>query len=158
MVGATVGLLATVAALTTTPTAAAPPAEGEYAALLAQEAQSLQAVCGTKCHKLELFANARMSYDAWHETVQKMIDRGANATEDQLLDIMDYLHQTRTLIDVNAADAEELQIVLNVSPSQAQALVERRSRRKFSDLRDLKSVAGLDSAALDAKADLLVYQ
>ena len=53
-----------------------------------------------------------MSYDAWHDTVQTMVDRGASGTDEQFDDIMDYLHRTMTTINVNAADADELEIVL----------------------------------------------
>jgi DNA uptake protein ComE-like DNA-binding protein len=128
------------------------------AALLEREKQALQAVCGTQCHTLETVMSTPMSYEAWHETVQTMIDRGANGTDEQLQDIMDYLHQTMTRIDVNAADAGELEIVLGISPAQSAAVVARREQRKFKDLADLKSVAGLSSASLDAKARLLAFQ
>jgi competence protein ComEA len=128
------------------------------AVLLAQEKRSLQDVCGSKCHRVELFATARKSYEDWHETVQKMVDRGAIGTDEQFADIMDYLFRTQTLIDVNSADVQDLQIVLNTSPSAAGAVVARRTRKKFTSLQDLKSVGGLDAAALDAKADLLVFR
>jgi DNA uptake protein ComE-like DNA-binding protein len=71
---------------------------------------------------------------------------------------MDYLFRTQTLIDVNSADVQDLQIVLNISPAVAGAVVARRTRKKFTSLQDLKSVGGLDAAALDAKADLLVFR
>jgi DNA uptake protein ComE-like DNA-binding protein len=71
---------------------------------------------------------------------------------------MDYLHQTMTRIDVNAADAEELEIVLGISPAQSAAVVARREQKKFSDLADLKSVPGLDAASLGTKARLLAFQ
>ena len=137
-----------------------PPASSDAAnaALLAHEQQSVQAVCGNQCHRIELFATARKSYDDWHETVQKMVDRGATGTDDQFLDIMDYLYRTQTIIDVNAAEPEDLQIVLGASPAQAQAIVARRVKKKFTGLEDLKSVSGLDAAKLDAKAGFLVFQ
>jgi competence protein ComEA len=139
---------------------AAPSASSDAAnaALLAHEQQSVQAVCGSQCHRIELFATARKSYDDWHETVQKMVDRGATGTDDQFLDIMDYLYRTQTIIDVNAAAPEDLQIVLGASPAQAQAIVARRVKKKFTGLEDLKSVSGLDAAKLDAKAGFLVFQ
>lgn len=99
-----------------------------------------------------------MSYDAWHDTVQKMIDRGAVGTDDQLEDIMDYLHRTMTTINVNTADADELAIVLDVSDSVARTIVTRRSERQFTDLADLKSVQGIDASAMDAKARLIFFR
>jgi len=124
---------------------------------LAQEGISLQAVCG-KCHSLQIVMDTPMSYDAWHETVQKMIDRGAVGTDDQLEDIMVYLHRTMTTINVNTADVDELAIVLDVSDSVARSIVTRRSKREFTDLADLKSVQGIDASAVDARARLIYFK
>jgi hypothetical protein len=143
------------------PQALAPPAATPHTdtPLLALEARALQAVCGSKCHTLAIVLGAPpASYDVWHDIVQKMLDRGARASDDELQDVMDYLHQTQTLIDVNVADADELQFVLDIPEVQAQAIVERRARKKFSDLEDLKSVKGLDAAILDSKARLIAFQ
>ena len=124
---------------------------------LAQEGVSLQAVCG-KCHSLQIVMDTPMSYDAWHDTVQKMIDRGAVGTDEQLEDIMDYLHRTMTTINVNTADTDELGIVLDVSDSVARTIVTRRNKRKFTDLADLKSVPGIDASAMDARARLIFFR
>jgi hypothetical protein len=124
---------------------------------LARESQSLKAVCAS-CHNLQLVMDTPRSYDAWHDTVQAMVDRGANGTDEQLSDIMDYLHRTITTINVNAADQDELEIVLNVPETAAKAIIARRSTRKFSSLADLKSVAGVDGAIVDAKARLIFFK
>jgi DNA uptake protein ComE-like DNA-binding protein len=86
-----------------------------------------------------------------------MVDRGATGTDQQFADVMDYLHRTLTTIDVNSADAEELEIVLGVPDRVAQAIVKRRQRRKFTGLADLESVAGINAAALKAKARLIYF-
>ncbi len=99
-----------------------------------------------------------MSYDAWHDTVQTMIDRGASGTDQQLDDIMDYLHRTLTTINVNAADADELETVLNVPETAAQAIIARRSTQKFAGLADLKSVPGVDASTVDSKARLIFFK
>jgi competence protein ComEA len=99
-----------------------------------------------------------MSYNAWHDTVQTMMDRGATGTDQQFADVMDYLHRTMTTIDVNTADADELQIVLHVPEATAQAILARRSTQKFTGLADLKSVPGVDAAAVDAKAKLIFFK
>jgi competence protein ComEA len=130
----------------------APPAPD-----LAREARSVQAVCA-KCHNLQIVMDTPMSYDAWHDTVQAMVDRGASGTDEQFEDIMDYLHRTMTTINVNAADADELEIVLNLPKPAAKAIIDRRSMRKFTDLADLKSVAGVDASTVDAKARLIFFK
>ena len=123
---------------------------------LEREGQSLKAVCA-KCHNLQIVMDTPMSYDAWHETVQQMVDRGATGTDDQFDDIMDYLHRTMTTLNVNSADADELQLVLNVPASVAKAIVQRRAKQKFTDLVGLKTVPGIDAAIVDAKAKLIFF-
>jgi transcriptional accessory protein Tex/SPT6 len=106
---------------------------------------------------MQIVTDTPMGYDAWHETVQKMLDRGADATDDQLQDIMDWLHRTMTTIDVNSADTDELQTVLGVSGRVAQAIVARRNSNRFADIADLKSVPGIDASIIDAKARLIFF-
>jgi competence protein ComEA len=130
---------------------------GPSAGDLAREGRSLKTVCA-KCHNLQIVMDTPMSYDAWHDTVQTMMDRGATGTDEQLADIMDYLHRTMTTIDVNTADPDELQIVLHVSSSTAQAIVARRSTQKFKGLADLKSVPGVDASTVEAKARLIFFR
>jgi Helix-hairpin-helix motif len=124
---------------------------------LAREGQSLKAVCAT-CHTLEIVMDTPMSYNAWHDTVQTMVDRGASGTDEQFDDIMDYLHRTMTTIDVNTADASELEIVLNVPETAARAIIARRSTQKFTDLAGLKSVPGVDASTVDSKARLIFFK
>jgi competence protein ComEA len=124
---------------------------------LAREGQSLKAVCG-KCHNLQIVMDTPMSYDAWHDTVQAMVDRGASGTDEQFEDIMDYLHRTMTTIDVNTAGLDELQIVLNVPEITARAVITRRSTKKFTGVADLKSIPGVDASALDSKARLIFFK
>jgi competence protein ComEA len=124
---------------------------------LARENRSMRAVCA-KCHNLQIVMDTPMSYGAWHDTVQTMMDRGATGTDQQFADVMDYLHRTMTTIDVNTADADELQIVLHVPEATAQAILARRNTQKFTGLADLKSVPGVNAAAADAKAKLIFFK
>jgi competence protein ComEA len=122
----------------------------------AREARSLKAVCG-RCHNLQIVMDTPKSYDAWHDTVQKMVDRGAKGTDAQFDDIMDYLHRTVTTIDVNSAEPDELEIVLHVSETTAQAIVARRTTKKITGLADLKSIPGVDASIVDSKARLIFF-
>lgn len=124
---------------------------------LARESRSLKAVCA-RCHNLQIVMDTPMSYDAWHDTVQNMMDRGATGTDQQFADVMDYLHRTMTTIDVNTADADELQIVLHVQEATAQAILARRSTQKFTSLADLESVQGVDPSTVVAKARLIFFK
>jgi competence protein ComEA len=130
----------------------APPARD-----LARESRSLKVVCA-RCHNLQIVMDTPMSYPAWHDTVQTMIDQGATGTDQQFADVMDYLHRTMTTIDVNTADADELQIVLQVPEGTAQVILARRSTQKFTGLADLKSVPGVDASTVEAKAKLIFFK
>lgn len=120
------------------------------------EMASLTAVCSS-CHNLEVVLGAHMSYGAWHDTVQTMLDRGAKATDEQLDDVMSYLHSNLTTINVNEAEAEELAIVLDVPDVVANAIVARRRSRRFENIQDLSSVPGINRAALEKKSKLLFF-
>lgn len=124
---------------------------------LVREQKSLQAVCG-KCHDLQIVLNTPRSLDDWRDTMQKMVDRGASGTDDQYDDILDYLHRTMTTIDVNSADVHELATVLELPGPAAKLIIARRAVRKFVDLNDLKSIAGVDAAIVDARAKLIYFQ
>ncbi len=139
------------------PVAAAWGSDAPQVRGLARESRSFKAVCA-RCHNLQLVMDTPMSYDAWHDTVQTMMDRGATGTDQQFADVMDYLHRTVTTVDVNTADADELQIVLHVPKATAQAILARRSTQKFKGLADLKSVPGVDASTVEAKARLIFFK
>jgi len=132
------------------------PQSSDQSSELAREEQSLKTVCA-HCHNLQMVTSTPRSYDAWHDTVQKMVDHGARGTDDQLDDIMDYLHRTLTTIDVNSADEDELEIVLDVSETTAEAIVSRRKIRKFTGTADLKSIPGVDGSTVDSKARMIFF-
>jgi competence protein ComEA len=123
----------------------------------ARQQASVKAVCGS-CHNLEMVDSAPRSFDAWIETVQAMVDRGATGTDEQFGDVLDYLHRRVTTINVNAAEPGELTIVLDVPDNVARAIVARRKSRAFTDLADLKSVRGVDPARLDERARLIFFR
>jgi competence protein ComEA len=129
----------------------------ERSSEVAREEESLRAVC-SKCHTLEVVMNTPRSLDDWRDTMQKMVDRGARGTDDQYDDILDYLHRTMTTIDVNSADADELGTVLEADTATVKLILARRTAKKFSDLTDLKTVPGLNAAALEVKSKLIFFQ
>jgi predicted thioredoxin/glutaredoxin len=108
---------------------------------------------------MQLVTDTPRDYDAWHDTVQKMIDRGARGTPDEFDLVMDYLFQNVTPIDVNHADEESLMAVLHTSQKVAAAIVMRRTLRPFKDLAELESsIQGLDRTVLDGKKRMIFFQ
>jgi len=115
-------------------------------------------VCAA-CHGMQMVTDTPRDYDAWHDTVQKMIDRGARGTQEEFDLVMDFLFQNVTPIDVNHADRESLMAILHAPEGAADAIMARRATRPFKDLAELESaVPGLDKAVLDAKKRMIFFQ
>jgi|SRR6266704_380064 len=133
------------------------PAMGQPAQATSPEAAAVK-VCSA-CHTMQIVMDTPKDYDAWHDTVQSMIDRGARGTTDEFDLVMQFLFQNMTTVDVNHADSETLMTVLHASQATADAIVARRASRPFKDLADLESsVPGLDKAVLDGKKRMIFFQ
>lgn len=107
---------------------------------------------------MQIVTDTPRDWDAWHDTVQKMIDRGARGTPEEFDLVMDFLFQNVTPIDVNHADPESLMAILHTSQQTAEAIVARRASRPFKDLADLESVPGLDKTLLEGKKRMIFFQ
>jgi hypothetical protein len=115
-------------------------------------------VCSA-CHTMEIVMDTPKDFDAWHDTVQSMIDRGARGTPDEFELVMDFLFQNMTTVDVNHADQEALMTVLHAPQAAADTIMARRASRPFKDLADLEiSVPGLDKNLLDGKKRMIFFQ
>ena len=115
-------------------------------------------ICSS-CHGMQIVTDTPKDYDDWHDTVQKMIDRGARGTPEEFDLVMDFLFQNMTPVDVNHADADSLAAILHTSQDAAQAIIKRREARPFKDLADLeKAVPGLDRAFLDGKTRMIIFK
>ena len=108
---------------------------------------------------MEMVMDTPRDIDTWHDTVQKMIDRGARGTPDEFELVMDFLYLNVTPIDVNHADAESLAAILHTDQKAADAIVARRASKPFKDLADLESsVPALDRKLLESKKRMIFFQ
>jgi hypothetical protein len=136
---------------------AAPPAFGQATEATTPESAAVKICSG--CHGMQIVTDTPRDWDAWHDTVQKMIDRGARGTPDEFDLVMDFLFQNVTPIDVNHADRESLMAILHASQQTAEAIITRRAARPFADLADLEKAApGLDKSVLEAKKRMIFFQ
>lgn len=115
-----------------------------------RDRQALTAVCGA-CHPVNLVEDNVRSYDGWQEIVRKMVEHGAKGSDEQFDRVGNYLYLTLTTINVNSAAPEDIAAILGVSPPAAQAIVARRTARKFTSLVDLAQVAGVAPAHMAAR-------
>lgn len=111
------------------------------------------------CHTMQIVLDTPKDIDAWHDTVQSMLDRGAQATPEELDLIMQYLFENVTTVDVNHADGETLGTVLHAPQSAVDKILSRRAVRPFKDLSDLENaVPSLDRKLLEAKKRMIFFQ
>ena len=137
----------------------ATPAAAQSAATEATTPQAAAVKICSACHGMEIVTDTPRDWDAWHDTVQKMIDRGARGTPEEFDLVMDFLFQNVTPIDVNHADQETLMAILHAPATAAQAIIARRTLRPFKDLADLEgAVPALDRVLLDSKKKMIFFQ
>jgi competence protein ComEA len=123
--------------------------------------ETMQRICGG-CHGAEIVLGKRLSRDGWSEIVANMIQRGAQGSDDEFADIVDYLANTvsgaAAKINVNKATAKELQSALDISDKQADAILQYRDAKgDFKNIDALKKVPGLDAAKIEAKKTNLAF-
>jgi len=126
-------------------------------ASLRRERAVYEAGCGS-CHDTSMADGLRSEIE-WRETIEVMQGVGAKGTAEQFAQVLRYLIRTQTKVNVNTATAAEIAPVLEVSSAVAEALVKRRAEKgDFKTLDDLKKVAGIDAARLDARKDRVAFR
>jgi competence protein ComEA len=119
-------------------------------------------VCG-KCHSAEQAASLRQSRTGWEETVSKMVNMGADGTDDEYEAILTYLTknfgpESAKPVNVNTAMAVEMESVLGLTRAESAAIVQYRTDKgAFKTLDDLKSVPGLDYTKIEKKKALVTF-
>ena len=112
-----------------------------------QNFADVKAVC-TRCHTADTFLSTPRSWQRWNDVFRQMMERGATGTDSQLAGVTEYFLSNLTIINVNRSPADEIEWVLNASPSVRDFIVERRVNQKFTSLADLRSVPGIDQERL----------
>jgi competence protein ComEA len=116
----------------------------------------------SNCHGPENVIGKGQSEDDWTEVLNKMIQNGAQGSDDDFAAILDYLSKNfppaPDKINVNQATAWNLRNWMNLSEKQANAVVDyRKQNGDFKSLDDLKKVPGLDPKMVDAKKDHITF-
>jgi DNA uptake protein ComE-like DNA-binding protein len=120
-------------------------------------------LCGT-CHEAAKATSVKLTRDGWIETIDRMKAFGAAGADDDFAAVLEYLAahfkgDTVRPLDMNTAEAIDLESVLQLLRRESKAVLEYRSTRgQFSSLDDLK---GLDPAIyrkIEAKKDRIVFQ
>lgn len=114
-------------------------------------------VC-SNCHGPEVVTQTLRTRQEWSDVIDQMARFGAEASDQDFEQILNYLVKFYSTIRVNRASAKELEMALDVPADVAAAIVSaREAKGAFKSVDDLKHVAGLDAAKLDALKPRLVF-
>ena len=119
-------------------------------------------VCG-KCHSPERAASLHQSQSEWEETITKMVKLGARASDEDFDAVLIYLTQhfgpeKPGPININKANAVDLQTTLLLRRSQAMAILQYRSQHgDFKSMDDLRNIPGLDFSKLETQKARITF-
>ena len=110
------------------------------------------------CHGAESAVAQFKTRAEWSKTLDEMAANGAQASDEEWNQILDYLDKHFSLISVNKADAKSLANTLDVPEDEGEAIVRyREAHGRFGSMDDLKRVPALDPAKVDARKDRFVF-
>lgn len=119
--------------------------------------EQLQRVCSS-CHELETVTAARRTKGGWQRTIEDMVDRGAEGSDEDMAAILSYLSTFYGRVNVNAASAEELEKSLDLSAKEAQAIVAYREQNgKINNFEQLQKIPGINADKLQAKRGWIAF-
>ena len=122
--------------------------------------ETLKRVCGA-CHSAENVAGMAKTREEWGAVVGEMAADGAQATEAEFNEIVDYLatyFPKIPKINVNKATAKDLESALELSAKEAEAMVHYREENgSFKSIEDVEKVPGIDAKKIEAKKDRLTF-
>jgi competence protein ComEA len=116
-----------------------------------------------QCHELERSVSLNQDRDGWRKTMDKMVAFGMKGTEPEINAVLEYLvkhfpAEEVPRINVNKAEAIDLESGLSLKRSEAAAIIQYRTQNgSFKSIEDLKKVPGVDAAKIEAKKDRLTF-
>lgn len=114
------------------------------------------------CHEPTIVMTANLSENGWPGEIQKMIGLGAQGTNAEFKEVLDYLVANAStpvsLVNVNSASEAELELALQINRKQAIAIVEYREKNgKFKSVEDLKKVPDVDPKKIEANKNRVSF-
>ncbi|HEV3332857.1 MAG TPA: helix-hairpin-helix domain-containing protein [Bryobacteraceae bacterium] len=118
----------------------------------------------TGCHKAEEFLSYRHTKEEYQAIVQRMGQRGARASNDELDIIADYLAKNflkvedPNKININKATARQIETGLSLTAKEAEAIVDYRERHgDFHAWGDLLVIYGVDGKKIEAAKERMSF-
>lgn len=114
-------------------------------------------VCSS-CHDAERILAARRTRTQWEEIIEKMIERGAQGTDDDFTAAEQYLLRVSGRVNVNRAPSNDIVAVLGLTQKDADAITEyRKANGEFKDFDELCKVPGIDLEKLKEGRDAVSF-
>ena len=110
--------------------------------------QAVTAVC-TACHAASQFLSTPRSSGRWEQVFEEMSGYGANGTDDQLDRVVNFFQKNLTVINVNTSPPEDLKETLQIDDGTLNAIMARRSGKKFENIADLSTLPGVNRSILE---------
>jgi helix-hairpin-helix protein len=112
----------------------------------------------TTCHGTERALVAPRTRRGWEGVLAEMVNNGAQLETGEIEAILAFLAERHGLVNVNAANAEEL-VALGLSKKDADTIVSHRTDHGPSaDFAALRGVPGLDVDRLDAVRERVAFR
>ncbi len=118
------------------------------------------------CHGPQMVLGRGNTVDGWTQVVLNMVQRGAQGSEEEFGEIVQYLaknfppkgESSVVTVNVNKAGAEEIKTALDIAMKDAQAIVAFRERSgPFKTVEQVEKVPGVDSAKIESAKDRITF-
>ena len=110
------------------------------------------------CHEIATVIGSRRTRIGWRQSVDDMVSRGAEGSDDEMQAIVDYLTEFFGKINVNTASPRDLESALGLSTAEAKAIVGYREQNgKYKDFDQLAKTPGVSAEKLQAKRSQIAF-
>jgi competence protein ComEA len=112
------------------------------------------------CHSPLAVAGMHKTKAEWRSKVTEMLQEQSDVSTADRNTIIDYLAKSfPATVNINKAEAKDLEAILNLTPKEAQAIIEYRTAKgPYKTLDDLKKVPNIDATRLESTKQQLEFQ
>ena len=111
-----------------------------------------------RCHDGARITAIRRTKAEWEDVITKMIEKGAQGSEDDFQTVFGYLRRHYGKVYINTATPDEITTTLGLSKKDADALLAyRKANGNFQDFDAVKKVPDIDLKALDDHKDAIAF-
>lgn len=124
----------------------------------AKEKETFVKMC-SNCHAIERVVKVKFSKKFWASTVDDMVSRGAEGTEEEVEAVIDYLSRYfGKPVNINTATAKQLQEGLSFKPAEADAIIKHRADNgPVKTFEDLTKLPGLNPKLLNEQKNNIQF-